>query len=105
MVLPGDGPERKYRKPTVYALLRNTDDKSAGSRSNIIATWTHPYRRGRCRADEYGDDVVPGIRCLPIRPTFPSSLYLPQKEPQKENCRLFLQLQFGQVPWRVAELH
>jgi hypothetical protein len=100
-----DGSEQQYRKPAVYALLGNTDDESTGSSSNIITTWADPYRRGRCRRDEHGDDIVSGIRCLPIRPTVPSPVHVPQKEPQKENRGLFLQLQFGQVPWRVAELH
>ena len=89
----------KLRKPAVYALLCDANDESAGSCSNIVTTWTDPYRRGWCRTDEYGDDIVTGLRCLPIRPTFPSSIHVPQKEPQKENRGIFLQLQFSQVPW------
>lgn len=88
----------KHRRPAVYALLCNTNNESAGSRSNIITTWTDPYRRGWCRTDEYGDDVVTGLRRLPIRPTFPSSVHVPQEEPQKENRGIFLQLQLSQVP-------
>jgi hypothetical protein len=87
-----DWSEQNYRKPTVYALLCDTDDKSAGSSSNFITTRTDPHRRRRCRRDEHGDDIVPGIRRLPVRPTFPSSIHIPQKEPQKENSGLFLQL-------------
>ena len=98
-VLSEDWPERKHRKPAVYALLCDTNDGSAGSSSNIITTWANSYRRGRCRTDEHGHDVVAGLRCLPIRPTFPSSIHVPQKEPQKENRGIFLQLQFSQVPW------
>jgi hypothetical protein len=94
-----DWSERKHRKPAVYALLCDANDESAGPCSNIVTSRTNPYRRGWCRTDEYGDDVVTGLRCLPIRPTFPSSIHVPQKEPQKENRGIFLQLQFSQVPW------
>jgi hypothetical protein len=104
-VLFGDWPEKKFRKPAVYALLCNTDDESAGFSSDIITTWTHPYRRGRGRRNKYSDDIVPGIRCLPIRPTLPPTIHVPQKESQKENCSIFLQLQFSQVPRRATELY
>jgi hypothetical protein len=42
---------------------------------------------------------------LPIGQTIPSSIHVPQKKPQKENRCFLLQLQFSQVPWRVAELY
>jgi hypothetical protein len=90
LVLSEDWPKQKYRKSAVYALLCNSDNESAGSSSNIITTWTHPYRRGRCRTDEYGDDIVSRIRCLPIRPTFPPTIHVPQEKPQKEDRSIFL---------------
>jgi hypothetical protein len=104
-VLSEDWSEWMHRKPAVYAFLRNTNNKGARPRSNIIATWTHPHRCGRCGTDEYGDNIIPGLRCLPIRPTFPSPIHVPQKEFQKENRSIFLQLQFSQISRRAAELH
>jgi ATP-dependent RNA helicase DDX18/HAS1 len=77
----GDWTKRKYRKSAVYALFRNTDDESPGSSSDIITTWTNPYRRRRCRTDKYCDNIVSRIRCLLVRQTFPSSIHVPQKEP------------------------
>ncbi len=95
----------EHRKPPVYAFFGDANDQGTGSGPNIVTTGSHPHRRGWCRTDEYGDDIIPGLRCLPVRSTFPSPIHIPKKEPQKEDRRVFLQLQLGQVPWRIAELY
>ena len=95
----------EHRKSPIYAFFGNANDQGTGSCPNIVATGTHPHRRRWGRTDKHGDDIIPGLRCLPVRPTFPPLIHIPKKEPQKEDRRIFLQLQLGQVPWRVTELY
>lgn len=80
----------EHRKSPIYAFFGNANDQGTGSGPNIVATGSHSHRRGRGRTDKYGDDTIPGLRRLPVRPTFPPLVHIPKKEPQKENRRVFL---------------
>ena len=82
----------RSRGPAVNVILRNTNQQSCRSRSNVITTRSSPDRRGPGRKHEHCFNTDARICCVPFGSTVPAAFHVSQKEYEKEDCRVLLKL-------------